>query len=65
MKQKCLNCGRKKPMFGYLIECVNCKSLYCKQCAEKFAGVIMQNQRNVALCPKCGGMWMQIEDIKG
>ena len=56
MAKKCAKCGKKKPLFGHFIECVNCGSECCKECMSKYAGYTKfgKSQSYVDSCPKCG-----------
>jgi hypothetical protein len=51
-EEKCVKCGRKKPFFGYLIQCVSCKRWYCKQCASNFTK-LDKSQKLIDSCPEC------------
>ena len=48
----CAKCGKKKPRFGYLIQCVWCKIFYCKECANDFTK-LKRHQKHIDICPKC------------
>ena len=48
----CTKCGKKKPRFGYLIQCVWCKIFYCKECANAFTK-LKRHQKHIDSCPKC------------
>ena len=50
--ERCEYCGRKKFIFGYLIQCVWCKRWYCQQCASKFSK-LSKHQKLVDSCPCC------------
>ena len=52
MEERCAKCGRKKPLFGYLIQCRGCKRYYCKQCASGFTA-LNKSQKLVDSCPEC------------
>jgi len=51
-EERCAKCGKKKPLFGYLIQCIGCKRYYCKRCAGGFKA-LNKHQQLVDSCPEC------------
>ena len=51
-KEKCVKCGKKKPLFGYLVQCHWCKRYYCKQCTSGFT-TLGKSQKIIDSCPEC------------
>ena len=50
--ERCAKCGRKKPPFGYLIQCHGCKRYYCKRCTSGFTS-LGKGQKMIDSCPEC------------
>lgn len=51
-EERCAKCGKKKPLFGYLLQCINCKRYFCKQCTSGFTS-LDKSQKMIDSCPEC------------